>query len=226
MNYDEVEKLAERYYRYMFSLIPQVIKLMSVSKEKLKRQIVLENPETITSSEVKNRNVILTLGHYGNWEILNVLPEFIDHKTYALYSKISDSVVDRIMMHTRTRFGVEMLEMSKAPRFILKNKDSSPAMYYFISDQSAPPSSKTYKFMNQDSYVYQGIDFFAKKLNAVVVYAEITPNGSNYKIKFTPIDHSEDITADYLKLLQTSIENAPEYWLWSHKRWKHITADR
>ena len=30
-----------------------------------------------------------------------------------------------------------------------------------------------------------------------------------------------EITDKFLKLVETQIHDAPEYYLWTHKRWKH-----
>jgi len=30
-----------------------------------------------------------------------------------------------------------------------------------------------------------------------------------------------EITNTYMLLLQKTIEKAPEYWLWTHRRWKY-----
>lgn len=38
----------------------------------------------------------------------------------------------------------------------------------------------------------------------------------------TPRETPDDwITAQHLALLEKTIVQQPEYWLWSHRRWKH-----
>ena len=58
-------------------------------------------------------------------------------------------------------------------------------------------------------------------------YGYITrPKRGYYVCKFIPIEVDKDskekylITKGYFKLLEQNINDAPQYWLWSHNRWK------
>jgi len=83
-------------------------------------------------------------------------------------------------------------------------------------------------FLNQDTPVLTGTEVLARKFEYPVYYGEITRiKRGYYKCEFIPVSleptqtQEFEITEKYMQLLQKTIVAKPEYWLWSHKRWKH-----
>ena len=76
--------------------------------------------------------------------------------------------------------------------------------------------------------MYLGTEKLAKKLDAAVVFIKIRKKSrGRYEVEFELI--CEDpreletyaITESHVRILEDLIREAPEYWLWSHRRWKH-----
>ena len=60
----------------------------------------------------------------------------------------------------------------------------------------------------------------AKLLNAEVYYTDIqNMQKGYYKVNLIKL-YSHNITKEYTELLEKTIKQNPQYWLWSHKRWK------
>ena len=73
-----------------------------------------------------------------------------------------------------------------------------------------------------------GIERIAQKLDCTLAYADVIKiKRGYYKIVYseitqTPKEYKEfEITEIYTRLMEKTILRAPEYWLWTHKRWKH-----
>ena len=73
-----------------------------------------------------------------------------------------------------------------------------------------------------------GIERIAQKLDCTLVYADVIKlKRGYYKIVYkeitqTPKEYKEfEITEIYTRLMEKTILRAPEFWLWTHKRWKH-----
>ena len=82
-----------------------------------------------------------------------------------------------------------------------------------------------YKFIA----IYMNIKKLAKKLNSPIIFAKVNPKSHGYyEIEFelltdNPKDTKEgEITNLHSKKLEEDINNNPAYWLWSHRRWKHL----
>ena len=85
-------------------------------------------------------------------------------------------------------------------------------------------------FLNQKTPVFFGCEQLAHQYNSAVVYFVINKRKRGYyKVDFQLIcENASDmsygeITEKHTKLLELAINKHPEYWLWSHNRWKrHI----
>lgn len=104
-----------------------------------------------------------------------------------------------------------------------------------ISDQT-PAEQKIHHwttFLNQDTPVLTGTEQLARKFDYPVFYAEIKRIKRGYyqctliPVSLNPSRTAEfEITDKYMKLLENTINEAPEYWLWSHRRWKYNREEK
>ena len=83
-------------------------------------------------------------------------------------------------------------------------------------------------FLNQEAMFYPGSATLSKQFNLPIVFhwVEKTARGK-YKSKVellidNPSEMSEtDIIKTYIRKMEEVIREKPEFYLWSHKRWKH-----
>ena len=87
-------------------------------------------------------------------------------------------------------------------------------------------------FLHHDTGVYTGPERISRFLDAEVLFCHLSrPRRGLYELKFIPIAHNPkehpdfEITRRYFALLEDNILEAPQYWLWSHRRWKRTRAD-
>jgi KDO2-lipid IV(A) lauroyltransferase len=84
------------------------------------------------------------------------------------------------------------------------------------------------KFLNQDTVVLTGVERYARQYNFPVIYGKITrEKRGHYKIEYelisdTPQQTREgEITEAIMRVNESLILDAPEFYLWTHRRWKH-----
>lgn len=228
-NYQEIRQLAHGFYQHFFELFAEVIKSQGIKPAKARMHYKIENPELISDYHARGINVIALGGHWGNWEWLIMTPLFFDFSIYTLYKPLSSSVMESLMGKIRKRFGLKLLPMNQAGRFILTKKDY-PALYFFIGDQSPSHRDAEYSvdFLNQPSLLFAGGAKLAKATSSAVVYQSISKiKRGYYSVTFHPVSqpgnemHEREILQKYARLLEVDIKNKPAFWLWSHKRWKH-----
>ena len=99
-----------------------------------------------------------------------------------------------------------------------------------ISDQRPAPGSSRHwlPFLNQDTSVLIGTEQLARKFDYPVVFLDMQrPKRGYYVCEFVMIsEHPQleaenEITRKYMELLEKKIKDKPEFWLWTHNRWKH-----
>jgi Kdo2-lipid IVA lauroyltransferase/acyltransferase len=136
--------------------------------------------------------------------------------------------MNKLMLKLRSRFGMKLIPDKSVIRHILTQK-SSPAVYLFLADQCPRTKEDRYKFklLNQETYVFSGMEKLARISRSAVIYLHITQLWKgNYKITCIPVCskaesmNDGEITQKYVDLLTENIKEEPYGWLWTHKRWK------
>ena len=127
----------------------------------------------------------------------------------------------------RTRLGNKLYSMNDVLRGMLKDRDKLTATA-FIADQT-PSHQSVYwtNFLNQDTPIFTGTAKIAKKLNYPVIYVSMQrPKRGIYHITTElliedPKNYAEDdISEMHTRRLEKDIQECPEIWLWTHRRWK------
>ena len=84
------------------------------------------------------------------------------------------------------------------------------------------------EFMGVKVPCYTGSEMLAKRLDLPIVFMAIKKiKRGFYEATFstitkTPKDFKDyELTDKFHKLVEEQIKTAPEYYLWTHKRWKH-----
>lgn len=227
----EIKHIARKYYRHMSVMIIENIYFRFVPIHKLHRHLIVENTELLQQLFQKKRNVIFMLGHFGNWEVAGTLSKYLPYKLTAVYKPLSSKIFDKIYFDIRSRMGVEPVDMKEVLRKVHQmNSQPEPFGLIMVADQ-APGMDKTQhwiNFLNQETGVYLGSEKIARKYDMAVVYISLLRERKGvYRLKPTLITDSarttrlHEITDHYFQLLEDSIVDAPRYWLWSHRRWKH-----
>ncbi len=226
----ELKILAKRFYRHFNDILLETLKLIHFTPEQLAQRIKLKNPEVLEDLYQRNKSVIAVFGHYNNWEWILGMNKMIPHHTMAIYKPFNNKYFNDYIIRLRNRFGVELVPMRKTLKTMLDySKNGKLTLTGFIADQSPVWEETQYwtDFINQQTAVYLGIEKMAKKIDQAVVYFyQKKINRGRYEIEViklfdNPKETSpHEITEKHLRVLEKIIIAQPEYWLWTHRRWK------
>jgi len=227
----EIKVIEFRFYRYFTDLIFEIFKLFTMSTAQKQKHCKM-TPETLLLFKdmySRQQSAILVMGHYGNWEYCPAgLSPQTEFQSYVIYHPLTNPFFNRLMSRMRTLTTCKLYTMRNTLKGMIANR-SELNLTAFLSDQSPDPRAAYWTdFLNQETAVYNGSEKIAQKLNLAVVYGclERVKRGSYiYHAKLICEDASKtkpgEITELHVKLLENDIRRAPEYWLWTHRRWKH-----
>lgn len=224
-----IRQITRKFYNHLCDIIVESVKLFSISKQEIAKRFVVNNPEILRPFFDKGRSVIIVGGHYNNWEILaSGIDNQVPHESVALYSKLNDKFFNEKMKSSRGKFGLRMVTTKESFAYFKEHTDT-PRMTIFGADQSPTYSKNVHwmTFLSQDTAVALGTERFAKKYDLPVVYGAINKaKRGHYSLDISLITDTPKetekgfITEAYTKILEKQIIEQPEYWLWTHKRWK------
>lgn len=223
----ERKKIAWKFYRHLCDLMVESIKMFSISKKELEKRIKYKNPELLNSYIEQNKNICMVGGHYGNWEWSAVtFPLHIEQQVNGIFFPIKNRFLNKKMQGSRGRFGLKLIK-AKEIKDQLKNKKNQ--LILFLGDQSPsnPKSALELNFLNQKTLVLKGFENYSRNFNTVAMYGQINKiSRGKYEVVFELITENPmglktgELTKIHTLKLEQAILTQPEYWLWSHKRWK------
>ena len=220
-----------KVYLNLTDLAFESAKLFTVKTSKIDSRLSYENIEILDDLYHQGINVILVGGHMANWEMFSLsMPKKLKHKTVAIYKKFNNSVFDKAIVKSRSRGGMQIVEMNELGKFLDSGLNNGPVLLSMIFDQSPRNPSKAYwtNFLGVETSVYSGIEKFAMRMDAAVVYAAIRRTGrGRYTMSFSLLENKINnlergsIIEKCCIELENEIVACPESWLWTHRRWKH-----
>ncbi|KAA6340220.1 Lipid A biosynthesis lauroyltransferase [termite gut metagenome] len=233
---DKVEKeiigIEKKFYAFFCDYIFETLKLLSISKASLGKRMKFKNVEELDEYVCQGRSCGMYLGHYCNWEWITSLPMHTHEQVVCgqIYHILENKAFERLCLRLRERYGAICIPMGETLRKVIAfRNESKPFIIGFISDQVPLWNSIHYwtNFLNHDTPVFTGTERIAKQTNLVVYYADITrPKRGYYVCEFRRLTDSPtdfpgyEITEMYMRELEKTIIKAPQYWLWTHNRWK------
>jgi KDO2-lipid IV(A) lauroyltransferase len=231
----ELFVIRKQFYRHFCDLIVESLKTFTASKKAIQRRVELVNPEVVEQFYREGKSVILVTGHYANWEWPALtLPFISSHTATGIYKKLSNRFFDLRLQHSRSRFGLKLMSTREVQQFFTDHMNQL-CTYGFINDQSPsdPKRGHWLTFLNQDTCYLLGVETYAKKYDMPVVYVSIRKKRrGHYRIDYSLITDqpSSDapffITEKCARTNESIIREAPAYWLWTHRRWKHRKPSR
>lgn len=227
----ELKKIEKGFYRHFIDFIFESIKAISISKKEVLRRTTLKNPALINDYYAANKNLIVTCGHYNNWEFYSLsLPQLIPYDSYSIYQPLKNSFYDKILFNSRTRNGMKLISTKDIIPFF-SSTINDKKLVVIVNDQSPSnlKSAHWNTFLNRETGWNIGPEKLAKKFDYVVLFGHSRKiKRGHYEVEFTTISDTPkemkrgEITDVYTHLLEKLIVEKPEFWLWSHKRWKHL----
>lgn len=229
----ELVCLEKSFYKYFCDAIVEMVKLYSMSEEKVKEHFVFKNAEQLSKDLEEGRSYILLMSHHCNWEYLTSVPLWLTKNIFGshVYKRLVDSRFDRIMVKMRDRFGSHSIEDKKLFRTLaVQRKKGKSIATGFLADQSPMPDGLNYwcNFLNHEHTPFlDSPERVARTFGFGMYYFETKKIRRGYyecniiKICDNVADTPQhQVTAQYARMLEKTVQGQPECYLWTHNRWK------
>lgn len=227
----EIFAIRKKFYKHLCDMFLEMAKTMNISEIELKKRFKILNPEECKRLESLNKSVILMYGHYASWEWSVELQNHVNFKGLGVYKKLANTYFDKLAKAIRSKYNTQLISTKEAVSTIndYENKGIK-SMTAFISDQSPRLTKDVYwgTFMGIDVPCFTGAERLAKKLDLAIAYLKVTKLKRGYyeaeiiTLAENPNDYNDyELTGMFLREVEKQIYEAPEYYFWTHKRWKH-----
>lgn len=227
----EILVIQKDFFRNFSDYIVEMLKSVSISEKELHQRVQHINTEVFQEVKSERKNTILLAGHIFNWEWMSALAMIIPQENcYPVYRRILNKNWEENIKKIRNRFGNQAIISDEVLRHILKTPVDGNSIYMFVADQSPFRGDVYYglNFLNQKTPVFIGYDRISQKLDFAFMYCEMKKNKRGYYQvtyhRILPNDNKfkeYEVVRKFYKMLEKTIKESPDNWLWSHKRWKN-----
>ena len=229
--HNEIKAIEKRFYRNLCDQFVEAPKMMRIGPDGYRSRIAFSNPELAQLLYSQQKNIFFAIPHSGNWEWFGkLIPSLSPHKGLAIYKKVQNAAFERLMLEMRTKdCPLEMVESNFALKRLAQLRGELNAVL-MMADQSPRGVESDYwtEFLHQDTCWFTGLERIAKMLDYAVVFVDMRRQGrGQYEVRFELITDDPksmakgELMEHYVRSVEQFINDNPDNWLWSHRRWKH-----
>jgi len=228
----EMKKIAKGSFQ---NLMITCLEYAKFAKEKnIGRIAQCKNPEYAASLLSQGKGVIFFCGHQANWEVL-FLEGTQRMPGTAIGRPIKNTLLYNWVLSIRTKYGGKIVPPKKALYEGLRALKKG-SFLGIVGDQAMPDSGYQSLFMGRKAWTSSAPALLAHRTGACIIVAMTKRTPTGYSITYSdpiypdpqaPLDQDVDrMMLAALDILEKSICDTPEEWLWQHNRWKQQLPGR
>ena len=195
--------------------------------DKLQNNIEIVGKEILEDLKNSNQKAVFISGHFSNFELMAMQIEKVGIKLAAIYRPLNNMFLNLVMEKIRKRYicKTQIKKGIGGLKQLLKfsNEGYSTAL---MIDQRVSQGIKS-NFFNEKAFTTTIPAQLVKKFKIPIVPIFIERyEGIKFKmtvhkpIYFSDEQTIEDITSQLNEILEKMVLSDPNYWIWSHNRWK------
>lgn len=226
----ELRRIEKDFYRNLCDYALEMLKLLTIRRDDLAKRMVFNNTSLIDQYKVKGQSVIVLAAHQFNWEWMLASGSFnLPMDLDFVYQPQNNEFFNHFSLLSRCRFGAYGIRRDEVAREMVKRKDKLRLIAIVADQYPGYKKDKKHpvKFLHQDTVFFMGASQIAHLSQYPVLYAEIHKlRRGYYQVNFVHVaeppytkdDHS--MIDRYAHAVESTIQQHPSGWLWSHNRWK------
>jgi Kdo2-lipid IVA lauroyltransferase/acyltransferase len=195
------------------------------------RYIRLRGLDQAADVLLSRRGAIMLTGHYGNWELLGFVLAALGFPLTAVMRPLDNPYLNEFLLGVRARRGLQLLYKKGATQSAGEIL-SSGGILGFIADQNAGHKGEFVDFFGRPASTYKSIALLAMEYEVPILvgYARRLSDHFDYEVGVNRIIRPDEwrgrpddmhwITQEYSTAIERFVRQAPEQYLWIHRRWK------
>ena len=223
----QLNKITSSMWNNYGRVFAEYVFMKNFRNNQLNDSIKIIGNDILEEIKKNNQKVIFVSGHFSNFELMAMQIEKAGIKLAAIYRPLNNIFVNKIMERIRRKYicKTQIKKGIGGLKELLKLSKDGYSTALMI-DQRVSQGIKS-NFFNEKAYTTTIPAQLVKKFKIPVVpifierYEDIKFKMTVFKpIKFDENQTIEDITNQLNKILEKMIISEPNFWIWSHNRWK------
>lgn len=231
----EIGQIRNKFYRHICDIIFESIKVYSMSDKEMEKRLTIKGTDKANEFFNQGRSIIALAMHHNNWEWTSFVQSKLKHLILTVYNPVrGNNAMEKFLVHNRSKWGSVCVPVHKTARTAIEyNSKGQLTGLWLAADQTPPANSKFWTtFLNRETPFFSGPEKIAASLNQPVFFQHTKKVGrGKYVIEYSVLIENpkeleqKDILLAYISKAEEIIRQEPEYYLWSHRRWKHTRQE-
>lgn len=212
----------------------ETVKLPYLSSDEIRDMVTVEGENYLQKALAEGNGAIIMTGHIGNWELGAATMACRNYRIGVVSAPIYDPWIEQWMVRIRKSYGIETIVRGQANTLrrifsILK----AGGVIAMLIDQDTRVEGVFVPFFGRDAYTPSGPALIALRIQTPVLPGfMVRQKDGSHKMIFkeaTPMirtgNPESDIrsnTAAWMGIVEQTIRENPEQWVWMHRRWKTV----
>ena len=235
---EKIRRTAKRCCQHMVLLGIEVLSMAKmVNRFNWYQYVDLVGVDRCLKPILDDRGIMLITGHFGNWELMGYIIGALGVRTYAVARPIDNPYIEKWVLSTREETGQTIINKFGATDIVVKVIENQQTLC-FLADQHAGKRGVWVDFFGRPASTYKSIALLSMQMNCPIAVGGAWRLGNRFRFRceindvIDPQDYQDDkeavrsITERYTKSLERIIRNAPDQYLWMHRRWREPPPPR
>jgi KDO2-lipid IV(A) lauroyltransferase len=228
---DEIITIARGVYRTLGIVAADFFDIPSLTKENVGDLVEVEGLEYLKKALEKDKGVLIFGAHFGNWELGAAAMPIMLKPLAVIYRPLDNSILDNLVLQVRSSTGNTPVRKDRAMLQMLRSLKRNDILGILIDQNVAWYEGVFVDFFGRPACTTNGLALLALRTKAPVIPAYVVRlESGKYRLVIKEEmqvvrtgGDDEDIlinTQNFTRVIEDTVRNYPDQWLWIHQRWK------
>lgn len=227
---DWIRATASGAYEHLGREGMMLLRLSRLGREDVLAATEVEGLDAMRAAVEAGTGAVLVTGHLGNWEIGGASLAARGIPMDVVAQRQANPLFDRLINDARARLGMTVIRRGAATRESLRSLRRGHVIA-LVADQDARHRGVFVPFFGRPASTYRGPAVLALRTGApVFIGTAVRRDDGGYHVRLRriptppagkdPGQREWELTASLAAALEAAVREAPEQYLWHHRRWK------
>lgn len=221
------DQTVDGIFRSIGRILTAVARFPSIHKGNVRDLVRYEGFEHYIAAKQRGKGVLFATAHMGNWELSAYAHALLTEPMYVVVRPFDNPILDAFVERRRSLSGNTLLSKRDFARQILHALKKNEPVGILMDQNTAPESGAFVDFFGKPACANTTFARIAARSGAAVIPGFLfwSDTERRYILKFYPIlEITGEVTADTARIqraIEVAVREAPDQWLWIHRRWKN-----
>lgn len=225
----ERHRWTRQCFAHYGSHFAEVISAARWRRQDIEAYFDIDGEEHLAAAQAEHGGYFLTTGHYGSQELALYPMALNIESLYAVARPPNNPFVDAEMRRIRGRFGARIIDKQGAAHRMLNAQRRGGHVAVIIDQHVRPSAGEQIPFFGRPAWTSITLAMLSARAKVPVIHFTCVPQGAErYRLSYRPgilpdgkgRDAWIELTRRYMAEVEQDIRQAPQYWLWMHRRWR------